>query len=164
HLERDTVLSWLLRLRRQLEQEADRRGVPLPQFACTFLLAVVGTEAAAFAQVGDGVIVVGEADGYQAVFWPQTGEYANSTDFLTAPGFADELAFEVRPRRVEEVALLTDGLQALALNFAGRSVHQPFFQPMFAKLREARAGQGLARALRRFLDSPAVNERSDDDK
>src|SRR5262245_49366406 len=122
-VERDTVLSWHQRLRRRLEQEADCRDAPLQQFACTFLLAVVGAEAAAFAQVGDGVIVAGAADGYEAVFWPQTGEYANSTNFLTDPGFADELVFQMWPQRIEELALLTDGLQALALNFAGRNVH-----------------------------------------
>jgi hypothetical protein len=35
---------------------------------------------------------------------------------------------------------------------------------MFRKLRDAAPGEGLARALRSFLQSPAVNQRSDDDK
>ena len=64
------------------------------------------------------------------------------------------------------MALLTDGLQGLALRFASREAHGPFFEPMFARLRrEARRGlDGLHGELARFLDSPAVNQRTDDDK
>jgi hypothetical protein len=163
-IERDTVLSWHERLRRQLRDEAGRRNLDVHQLACTLLLAVVGERAAALSQVGDGAIVLCEGDAYRTVFWPQNGEYANTTNFLTDKAFADNLAFDLRRGPVDELALFTDGLQMLSLNFADRSVHQPFFQPMFRKLRSAAAGEGLARALRNFLRSPAVNERSDDDK
>jgi hypothetical protein len=128
------------------------------------LFAIVGETVAAFAQVGDGVIVIRDGDKYQPVFWPQSGEYVNTTNFVTDEAIAETLAFSLRSGPVEELALLTDGLQALALNFAERSVHQPFFQPMFQKMRQAPPGQRLTSALRRFLDSPAVNQRSDDDK
>jgi hypothetical protein len=164
HLERDTVLSWHERLRWQFHQEAERRNLELQQLACTLLLAVVGADAAAFSQIGDGAIVVADGDAYRPVFWPQTGEYANTTNFLTDLAFADNLAFEMRTETVDELALFTDGLQMLALNFADRSVHRPFFLPMFRKLRAAVPGEGLPRALASFLRSPAVNQRSDDDK
>jgi hypothetical protein len=163
-VERDTVLSWHERLRRELQKEAERRQLELQQLACTLLLAIVGEGAAAFSQVGDGAIVLADDDAYRTVFWPQNGEYANTTNFLTDEAFADNLAFDLRPGPVDELALFTDGLQMLALNFADRSVHRPFFLPMFRKLRSAVPGEGLARALRLFLRSPAVNQRSDDDK
>ncbi len=163
-IERDTALSWHERLRQELRKEAELRQLDVHQLACTLLLAVVGEKTAAFSQVGDGAIVVADGDAYHTVFWPQNGEYANTTNFLTDEAFADNLAFDRRPGSVEELALFTDGLQMLALNFADRSVHRPFFQPMFRKLRAAAAGEGLARALRAFLRSPAVNQRSDDDK
>jgi hypothetical protein len=35
---------------------------------------------------------------------------------------------------------------------------------MFARLRAATGSERLAEGLRQFLDSPAVNQRSDDDK
>src|SRR5437762_2205936 len=41
-VECDTALSWLLRLRRELEEEARARQVEIGQFATTLLLAVVG--------------------------------------------------------------------------------------------------------------------------
>jgi hypothetical protein len=163
-IERDTVLSWHERLRRDLQKEAERRQLEWHQLASTLLLAVVGEQAAAFSQIGDGAIVRADGDAYRTVFWPQNGEYANSTNFVTDEDFADNLAFELRPGPVDELALFTDGLQMLALNFADRTVHQPFFQPMFRKLRAADPGEGLPRALRQFLRSPAVNQRSDDDK
>jgi Protein phosphatase 2C len=163
-VERDTALSWYGRLREQVQAEAGRRGLDLPELACTLLLAVVGADAAAFAQVGDGAIVLRAGDAYETAFWPQNGEYANSTNFVTDPEFAERLEFARRPGPVDELALFTDGLQMLALNFADRTVHGPFFLPMFRKLRTASAGEGLARALRSFLKSPAVNQRSDDDK
>jgi hypothetical protein len=164
HIDSDTAHSWHLRLRRELADEADRLGVGLRQLACTLLLAVVGESAAAFSQIGDGALVLAQAGGYEAVFWPQSGEYANTTNFVTDPEWDEHLAFAGRPARVDELALLTDGLQALALNFATRTVHGPFFRPMFQRLRVACPGEGLPRALRQFLESESVNARTDDDK
>jgi hypothetical protein len=64
------------------------------------------------------------------------------------------------------VALLTDGLQGLALRFSTREAHGPFFEPMFARLRREREGEpkGLGKELRAFLGSAPVNQRTDDDK
>jgi hypothetical protein len=163
-IDRDTVLSWHVRLRQNLEADAARLQTEPHDLACTLLLAVVGTETAVFSQIGDGAIVVRDGDSYQPVFWPQSGEYANTTNFVTDLAFADNLAFERRDGPVDELALFTDGLQMLALNFATHAVHVPFFLPMFRQLRGTRAGAGLPRALRNFLSSHAVNQRSDDDK
>jgi hypothetical protein len=163
-IERDTMLSWHLRLRQALECEAQARDTAFEQLACTLLLAVVGETSAVFSQIGDGAIVARRQQTYMPVFWPQCGEYANSTNFVTDAEYADELAFARWPERVEELALLTDGLQMLALTFADRGAHQPFFRPMFERLRTARPGECLPQALRQFLTSPAINARSDDDK
>jgi hypothetical protein len=164
HIDRDTAQSWCLRQRRQLQVEADRLEIGLRELACTLLLAVVGETAAAFVQIGDGVMVVARDDSWEAVFWPQSGEYANTTNFITDPEWAEHLAFAHRPARLNELAVLTDGLQTLALSFAGRAVHGPFFRPMFQRLRCATPGEGLPRALRQFIDSEPVNARTDDDK
>ena len=67
---------------------------------------------------------------------------------------------------MHELALFTDGLQALALHFVSREVHAPFFEPMFERLRQEPPGDapGLEAELRAFLDSAEVNRRTDDDK
>jgi hypothetical protein len=157
------VLEWYREVHLALRAEAEQRGVPLRELACTLLAAVVGEGQALFAQVGDGAMVVRGEQGYAPVFWPQQGEYANSTFFITQPDFEQALQLEGRGR-VDEVALFTDGLQWLALHQASREAHGPFFEPLFAALRTAPDPAELVAPLRSFLDSPAVNERTDDDK
>jgi hypothetical protein len=77
------------------------------------------------------------------------------------------MEFELAPRRIDEVALFTDGIENLVLHRATRSVHEPFFNQMFRAVRESKAvgiDQGLGDALGRYLSSPAVCDRTDDDK
>lgn len=157
------VLDWYREVHLALWAEAERRQVPPHELACTLLAAVVGEESALFAQVGDGAMVVRGEQGYAPVFWPQQGEYANSTFFITEPDFEQVIQLQGRGR-VDEVALFTDGLQWLALHQASREAHGPFFEPLFAALRSAPDPAELAAPLRAFLDSPEVNQRTDDDK
>jgi hypothetical protein len=163
-IDREAVAGWYRRTRVVLEEEARGRGEALRELASTLLLAVVGESAARFAQIGDGAIVILDGERYRPIFWPQSGEYANATNFLTDRSWERSLAFAALDCRVDEVALLSDGLQALCLNYAAKGAHGPFFLPMFRPLREAPSGASLLKALRQFLDSPQVNERTDDDK
>jgi hypothetical protein len=65
---------------------------------------------------------------------------------------------------VDEVSLLTDGLQMLALCLGDKRVHSPFFLPMFRALRATDSTSALQKPFRDFLSSPRVNDRTDDDK
>jgi hypothetical protein len=162
--DREAVIGWYRGTRTALEQEAGWRGQNLRQVACTLLVAVVGESAARFAQIGDGAIVILDGGDYRPVFWPQSGQYANATNFLTDAGWEESLAFAAQDVRVDELAVMTDGLQALSLDYAAKAAHGPFFVPMFRPLRGAPRGASLRKPLREFLDSPRVNERTDDDK
>jgi hypothetical protein len=74
---------------------------------------------------------------------------------------------EVHPAAPAEVAVFSDGIQRLALVYQAKEVHKPFFEPMFARLRKAAGNEEfdlLSGQLALFLGSPAVNERTDDDK
>lgn len=64
------------------------------------------------------------------------------------------------------MALFSDGLQGLAVNFAERAPHDGFFRPLFSAVRAEPPGHSreLSDRLQRFLDSPRVNARTDDDK
>ncbi len=158
------LLGWYKEVRDDLAEEAARRGIRPRELACTLLTAVLSPDAAVFAQVGDGVIVLGADGTYRVVTWPTSGEYANETTFITTDAFEDAFECVRWQGPVREVALLTDGLQRLALSYADRSVHAPFFTPMFQALLAAEAPDLLGPELERFLDSPAVNQRTDDDK
>ena len=109
-----------------------------------------------------------ELDVYKRqVFWPQTGQYVNETRFVTDSDAAVHLECVVLAETVAEIALLTDGLQTLALHYQHQQAHTPFFRPMFHQLRaqtEPGSSELLTNALARFLASPAVNERTHDDK
>lgn len=157
----------LERVRAALTQEAASTTVPIRDFACTLLGAVVATNHILVLQIGDGAIVIGTEDHYRTVFWPQTGQYVNETHFVTDPDAATHLECTVIVEPVMEIALLTDGLQSLALRYQDQQAHTPFFRPMFHQLR-AQSDLGsstlLTEALSRFLVSPAVNERTHDDK
>lgn len=165
---REAMTELFHEVRESLIAEAQRSSLGERELACTVLLAVVGPASAAFAQIGDGVIVIGEGQEkgqeHRAVFWPEPGEYANATDFLTDSTFAQTMRFETFGGAVAEVAALTDGLQRLALDFASRTVFSGFFQPFFQALRSAGDPTTLAAPLCDFLDSSRVNERTDDDK
>jgi hypothetical protein len=117
-----------------------------------------------FFQVGDGAIIVRRQGVYGVVFWPQSGEYANTTNFLTDEQFEQALEFLALPVQVVDVALLTDGVQRLALTFESQTPHPPFFQPLFEALRSTSDVAGLDKDMRRFLESRSVQDRSDDDK
>lgn len=147
--------------------EAQKHGSEPRDLASTLLVAVVGPSGGGALQIGDGVIVVNDGgDGWCWVFWPQRGEYANTTHFLTDEDAAERLQVEPFGGKVTDVALMTDGLQALALHYASMSVHEPFFHGMFRPLLDADGANEinhLSASLERFLSSERVGSRTDDD-
>ncbi len=132
--------------------------------ATTLCVAIAAPRICRFFQIGDGGIVVRTQGVYGVVFWPQSGEYPNSTNFLTADGYRDRLDFAAIDHGCTHIALLTDGLERLALSFHQQIPHQPFFEPLFKALRTTANVDGLNEDLRAFLASDSVQLRSDDDK
>lgn len=145
-------------------------AVAKPQdFACTLLAAIVGRDETVYFQLGDGAIVESlpnEQDQYRCICWPQQGEYANTTNFLTDADAGRKIFCEVKQGTVDEVALFTDGLQSLVLDYRTQSAHSPFFAPLFAWLRPRAEGHSteLSDSLAAYLNSEKVNARTDDDK
>lgn len=160
----EQVEAWVEAARERLLEEAAANASTPRQLACTFLAAMVGDGWAAFAQVGDGVIVFDGPDGYDFAFWPENGEYASTTYFLSEDDYKQHLRVEIVERHVSELAVLTDGLQMLALDFAGAKVHDRFFAPLFSAVRNGPDEAALKTSLLEFMDSKRVNERTDDDK
>lgn len=149
-----------------IDRISRERGLNKRDFAATLLLAIVGDEYAVFAQLGDGAIVIDSAEGYCPIFWPQSGEYANTTYFVTDKTAINHLSFKTIERSVNEIALLTDGIQGIALQYEIKSAHQPFFKPLFGSLRQAPVEvlSSMNEHLAAFLNSERVNERTADDK
>ncbi len=144
--------------------KAAELGLRPRDLAATALLAVVGPESAVFGQVGDGAIVIGDGSAYRTVFWPEIEEFVNVTNFLTETGFERHLLTTRLGESIRDLALMTDGVQWLALDFALRQPHPEFFRPMFVPLRGGTDMTELRPHFRSFLDSDRVNEKTDDDK
>jgi hypothetical protein len=153
-------------IREHLYQLAAAADLPPREFACTFLGVVVLPTAALAFQVGDGGIVLDGGSALELAIQPMSGEYANMTNFITDDEAVSIMKSRVYQSRVTRVAAFTDGLQRLALNLSNNTPHEPFFAPFFSVL--ATVGENkedeLTAALVAFLNSDAVNERTDDDK
>ena len=136
-------------------------------YACTLLAVLLTRERGAAMQIGDGAIVIKhDHDEWMWVFWPQRGEYANTTYFLTDDTALQRLQVDALPGPITDVALMSDGLEALALHYANQRVHQPFFSGMFQPLLDSTGTQEIKRlsdALQEFLASEQVSSRTDDD-
>jgi len=161
-----TVAEWLATAREVLLQAAAEEGASVRDFACTLLIAVITARAAGYAHIGDGGIVIDGGDGLQLVFWPEAGEYANMTRFITDEDALEQVRVLYSDAPPDEIAVFTDGIQRLALDYKARAVHGPFFAPMLAVLRRQLPSEcaELAEQLAAFLASPRVNSRTDDDK
>jgi hypothetical protein len=153
-------------VRAKIYATADENGTKARDYACTFLAVVASPFATLLIQIGDGGIVVDVGNGLEVPITPMAGEYANMTNFVTDENAIDILAVATLPTRAEKIAVFTDGIQRLALNMATNTAHTPFFTPFFTILATATVVQEdhLQTELARFLNSPAVNERTDDDK
>jgi len=161
----ELAIKLLESIREDITAAAEARNTTARSLACTLLGTVIGPDQALYFQVGDGAIVVKQEGQLTPVFWPDSGEYANMTYFVTDANAQDHLRAEVRDT-TDELALFSDGLQRLALVFATESAYAPFFEPMFNALRSSNDEQtdALCAALERFLGSDAINRRTDDDK
>jgi hypothetical protein len=160
----DMAKEWINRIRERLQIEADNQSVTLRDLACTLLGAIVCGDTSLFFQIGDGAIVTAIDEQYSHVFWPQSGEYANTTNFITDRNSPEALEFRVSKERFSRLAVFTDGLERLILRFSDRTVHGPFLSPFFNTMTEAADSAALFDPLHAFLTSASVNSRTDDDK
>lgn len=167
-VDRAVLVGWFEAVRNRIAADAGARGVECRQLACTLILAVVGDENSVYGQIGDGAIVAQtseeSATTAQPVFWTQNGEYANTTYFVTDSHLDELCLFEQRDTMPDALAVFSDGIQALALDYATRTAFEPFFAPLFRSLSDIEQPSDLCVPFREFLNSKSVNDRTDDDK
>lgn len=162
-----TAHEWLDGVKESIANEAGELGLELRDLATTLLFAIVGEDEAFFSQVGDGAIVVLDAENeWSWASWPQHGAFASETYFVTDPGAHNMICSSMARRPIREIALFTDGLERLLLNHAEKTVQSAAFDKMFKPLRasgESGEDTTLSKSLNAYLSSPAVASRSDDD-
>ena len=120
------IVTWVESIRNVISEKAKTDDLMVRDFACTFLGAVIGGSQSLFFQIGDGAIVLSVNNVQGIVFWPEPGEYANMTYFVTDQDALSNLCVQISNVPFEEVAVFTDGIQRLALSFEQQCPYQPF--------------------------------------
>jgi len=153
-------------VRNRIFAQAEKDGLNARDYACTFLCVFSSDRGTVVIQIGDGGIVLDVGNGLELAVVPMSGEYANMTHFITDDDAINFYESKIFSSVALKVAVFSDGLQRLALNLATNTAHEPFFLPFFTALATATSDQQdqLHDALVTFLNSPSVNERTDDDK
>jgi hypothetical protein len=151
-----------------LQLKAGRDGRAADDYASTFLAAILSPTGGVVGQIGDGAAVISDAEsGWRPVHWPDHGEYANTTNFLTQADALDTLRVAAFEAPVKRLAMFSDGLERLVLDFRNRAAHAPFFDGIFRWLSRG-VGSGYcaqtSESLSALLASDRVNARTDDDK
>lgn len=164
----DQLRAWVDAARRRIGAIALERQLLPRDFAATLVLMVSDGLQTLALHVGDGCAIIQEAasQGWSALSWPEHGEYASMTCFVT-----DEPPPRVRIREhlgeVSALALCSDGLEQLVLDLRAQTPHGPFFNSMITPVAASPAtgkDHALSRQLLRFLDGEEVKRRTDDDK
>lgn len=166
-LTEDFGKHWILFFQQQIAEVARIEKKEMREYATTFIAAVVSAKEAIFYQVGDGGAVFsvdGKPASYQFSIAPVEAEYVNQTEFLTDEAAANSLRFVCVEETVEDVILFSDGIFAVAVDYQKSRPHEPFLMPMIAPLRNRNTSNDLNEKLEKFLASPKLNEKTDDDK
>jgi hypothetical protein len=162
----DLAVECVMKVRDCIYAKAEAAGLNAREFACTFLGVVSTLRSTLVLQIGDGAVALDVGQGLQIPIVPMSGEYANMTHFVTDEGAVEVLVTKKFDAPAIRVAVFSDGIQRLAMDMASNTAHEPFFAPFFRVLAGSTPDQDdqLESALVKFLGSPAVNERTDDDK
>lgn len=162
-----TIEAWVDETRDLIAAAANKRKLQPRDFAATLVMAIASKDEVLCAHIGDGAIALREcqANAWTSLSWPENGEYASTTYFLTDEN-QPRLRISSAKKPIEAIAVMTDGIERLALDFAIQSPHSPFLDVMAAPLQGNVTGRDskLSKALASFLGSDGVNARTDDDK
>lgn len=162
------VETWMALARLRILVHAAKRDLELRDFATTVVMAISDGSSTITAHIGDGVIVARDpsSSDWTALSWPEQGEYASTTYFLTdEPEVRLRVACHDGP--IDRLAVMTDGLERLALDMTTNTPHAPFFDALAAPVAAAPSlgrNCALSAQLGAFLDGEQVNARTDDDK
>jgi hypothetical protein len=157
--------SWVDEARDRIRYVAEKSQIEFRQFAATLVCAIVGKSSAVVLHIGDGAAVVSTGGVWSVASWPENGEYASATYFVTDDP-TPRLRFVQVDAQVDAIAVFTDGIERLALDFHQRRAHAPFFEAMLRPVQQGDLGRNhdLSKSLADYLNGAAINSRTDDDK
>ena len=163
----DLWASWVSSTREKHALAAERLGHQPKDFAATLVAFVCDGMAISTCQIGDGCIVAKESyEGmWQAMTWPENGEYASTTFFITDTPEPRIQTFK-NDIGISSVVAFTDGIENLALKHDKKEPFSEFFDAIVAPVQRcAQSGRNrkLSDSLEKYLSSELVTSRTDDD-
>lgn len=162
----ELLVDWIDDLRDRIAAIANQRESTPRQFAATLAAVLITPDEVLTLHVGDSAIVGRRGTDWHVLCWPENGEYASTTYFVTDDP-EPRLNIARQPREHDAFALFSDGVGDLALSHSEQAAHQRFFVPMMRPV-DAATEDGrlpdLSSKLRGYLAGAAVCERTDDDK
>ena len=162
-----TVREAIKRAKIEVERYGRRHNVPARELASTLIVAFASESLMAAAQVGDGAVVAFNIGGGDAMTLCEahTGEYANETTFITSRSRPHEIASvgHASGYDYDALALITDGLQNLALKLPEREAFLGFWNPMLQDLAHTDEPEAVPGRLHAFISSERVQSRTSDD-
>jgi len=160
---------WVDDARDRIYRAAQVRGKDARDFASTLVCVISDGDNTLFAHIGDGCAVVRERSTGQwiAGTWPDHGEYASTTTFVTDEPVA-KLRITYLSHAVDVISLFSDGIERMVLDMVLKKPAERFFdivaQPVIASAVTTGKDTLLSRQLKEYLGTEQVNARTDDDK
>ena len=162
----EEIKGWIDDFRDCISHVAEAREVRPRQFASTLSSITITPSGILALQVGDSALV-GRRDGvWESILWPENGEYASTTFFVTDPP-EPRLNIVRETASFDAFALFSDGVGEVALEHVEQRPYTKFFEPMINPIVQSEeVGRlvQLSKALGNYLDRPEICERTDDDK
>ncbi len=161
------VRDAIKRARTEVERYGRRHNVPARELASTLIVAFASGSLMTAAQVGDGAVIAFSIGGDDAMTLCEahTGEYANETTFITSRSQPHEAASvgHASGYDYDALALITDGLQNLALKMPEREAFMGFWNPILDDLAHTDEPEAVPGRLHAFISGERVQSRTSDD-
>jgi Protein phosphatase 2C len=156
--------SAMIHAKEAIQAEAAARQTSSKEFATTLILLIARPEFVAVAHVGDGATVIADQSGKLiGLTMPPPSNYINETTFLTSSEALAKMQLVFWNGYATRLAVFSDGLQLLSLQWPQRVPYEPFFSPLFRFI-GAGPDEGLAsQELATFLKSERIRSRTNDD-
>lgn len=155
------------RARNEVVSYGRQHNAPVRELACTLIVSFASDVLMAAAQVGDGAVIAFNIDSGVAktLCEAHSGEYANETIFITSRSKPNEIAAagHVSAYDYDALALITDGLQNLALKMPEREAFLGFWNPMLNDLAHTDEPEAVSERLHAFISGERVQSRTSDD-
>ena len=160
------IEDWIDAIRDELCVHAERRKEKSREFATTIAGVIFNETDVTWFSVGDSAVVARRDGDWEVLCWPENGEYASTTYFLT-DNPSPRLHVTNDSNQYSAFCLFTDGIADIAISYNENCAHKPFFDAMIASVDKSDGDArlpDLSKALKNWLCSEKVCERVDDDK